>query len=192
MTLGALCLQALIEHLAEKTPLIEQEQVRAFYEEVLASSQELAAETYPEWFDSMESQTPEEEAAEAQADGEETDLILDTYRAKPPAWFKVRLSRHLKRLNKRHKACVKDAAEHLGELGELETGTPIKASHKTASKAHHKALVGILKEAEMGMDEEEEEKGIDMAAVAKALGNLHPRMVSLDEQFYQLTGKKPA
>lgn len=175
LPLGAQCLAALLEHLAEKTPLLEQPDIRAFYEQLLVDARDLALEVYPDLDLGLESQE------EAEEEPEETPAELAPEASSP---YRSYRPERLKRLSKRAASVIREAADHLSDLCELEHGASWTRTHKAACRMHHRALDGLHRE--LGGESSEEgpvdEKAIVQQALQEALG-------PLQETIYQLTGK---
>jgi hypothetical protein len=216
---GAQVVQGVIEHLESALGQAEPE-TKPYFEEMLEDCREWATDRYPdvdfgEGESKEEASYPDEDAADAAAeqdaknDEEEiTDSIMDSYRQGKPQHAKRLIERLVKRMNKRHKAILRDATDHMGDMSDLEPGTKFTRTHKAACKAHHGAMKSMLREMDTagatgeGGNEgigdagagADEEHSLDMAAVGKALHEVGKqaaeRKAASEQAFFRLTGKR--
>ncbi len=204
LPLGAQCLQALVEHLSLKAPLIEQEQVKEFYDRLLAEAAELAEEVYPGL--DLAGHLAEEglDQESLQDTQEEANAEIEHYR-KPPTERAARVGKTKQADNEVMEEAdadaltmIKEAADHLHEHGDHDEGRPLTKKHKAAHRYHARrldALAGQLKfsghfespvpagpDGEEVLDTKEYEEG--------ARRGLQEALQPLTERLYRLTGKK--
>lgn len=194
---GAACAQFVIDYVQGQLPKLEPE-VKEVFEDVANLLIKWAQDRYPDVeFGAAESEPAEELSAEEAAEDEAamTDEVMERYRQGQVGLAKL-LARVLhKRLSKRHKAVVREAADHLEDMSTIEAGSPFTRTHKTACRAHHSAMKGLLRDLESGLEDEDEPvddkaADLDVEAITKKLDGLEGRRSTLDQAFYRLTGKR--
>lgn len=178
--------QHLLEYIEGESPAMEPENAD-FYSALSDDVREHAHGRYPEHgFGGQESKAEEEEAGKKPAgeegeDEEEIEQELEAYKNPPPKSGKPKVvkrpgmgrARTLlveKRMNKRHHGVMKEAAEHMGDMSDMESGSTFTKTHKAACKYHHGMMTKALDEMMTGTDEVEGEvpaKG-NQAAIVKA------------------------
>ncbi len=194
---GAEMAQHIVEYLEECLAKAEPE-LHEFIESILEQTRDWGGERYPdtplggEEEDADGEAEPEGSAGdtpEAQtADREDAREALDQYRRSPVRWKK-------RYMNRGKLKCVKDAAEHLGDMAEMEHGTEITRTHKAACAFHAKALHGLLKEAtgDMGdMAADEGDGGEAPVKAAKTNGWSDADLATLSGELSAVNGKLDA
>jgi len=192
---GAAVAQSVIEYVQGQLPKLEPE-VREVFEDVTETLIEWAQDRYPDVeFGAAEAEEALAPEAAVEAEEQITDELMDRYRQGQVGRAKLLAHVLRKRMSKRHQAVVRDAADHLEDMADIEAGSPFTRTHKVACKAHHAAVRALLRDLDTGLEDDEEggddkAADLDVAAITKKLERLEERRSTLDQAFYRLTGKR--
>lgn len=221
LPLGAAMLTSLVGVLRADIDLLEQPEVKRFFEKVLGEAEKVCGKCYPDLDLSsaghpaaakdLAMSAPPGSNKDVHVDivggdhniddeeGEETEQELKKrqVQAVQSYSFQNRAGQTVivKGLSKFAGRVVKEASDHLKDVGDLADGA-FGRVHKAACHYHSKSLKALCQ----GMTDEEspkrksvpplEEDAIDLKAIAKALSPVAKRAAAVEKTYFRLTGKR--